>query len=110
MNITEGKAGRYHVLYLSGSSIGMEDRDLLRELLAGLIKKWNAVAVNLSKLAYVNSQFLSQLIMAQRELKKKQGKFAIVGANRSVLDLLRITSTDKAFTLFMDDKALAKTE
>ena len=105
MNFSIFRRGEYCILHIEGNSCSEKEREELNKKLTFLAEKETNLVVNVEKLKYGNSQILGQFLLTYKKMKKKNGYFALTGPTVSVRDLLRITSIDRVFPVFENEKA-----
>jgi anti-sigma B factor antagonist len=102
---TEEK-GRFTVIYLEESKIGVENiAKVKKDILDAVVSAKDAVIIDFSKVDYLDSSGMGMLLSLQ---KKSQGKeLRLCGLNDAVSNLLKLTKLDTIFKIYSTvDEAL----
>ena len=102
MELIVAKCEDYTVFKIDAGAVPDEEREPLTEKLREVVSGASKLLIDLSSLNYANSQFLGLLLFAHKAITKKKGKFALLCPKGRVLDLIRITSMIKVFTIYQD--------
>ena len=68
-------------------------------LILKAFQKCPNVILNFAGVMYISSAGLRALLIGQKTASSKGGKFMIINANESVLDVLRVTGLDKVLVI-----------
>ncbi|CAN5562844.1 hypothetical protein BH10BAC6_BH10BAC6_10280 [soil metagenome] len=77
------------------------------ELLILLQERIKAIIIDLSNVEFCDSQGLSALLLANRQMKESEGFVLLVGVNEHVRGLLRISQIEYLFEFFDTTEAAA---
>ena len=98
MTIEEVKDGDKIQLNIEGKVDVMSSNELQTEILKAFQKCPNVI-LNFAGVMYISSAGLRALLIGQKTASSKGGKFMIINANESVLDVLRVTGLDKVLVI-----------
>ncbi len=112
MDIREHRTGVVAVLELSGRLTVNDQPGLLKDTVAGAIQRGaRHVLLDLSRVGYIDSTRLGELIAAHITVSRTGGRLRLVGTPSRVLDLLTMAGLDGVFEQFAttDDAAATLT-
>lgn len=96
MDIGGRELNNFHVVELFGKIDRLKDSIVLKSYINTLLEKKPVnIALNLSKVTYLDSGALNVLIYAHNSLKKKNGVLVLIEPNEYVRDVLEVVGLDK---------------
>jgi anti-sigma B factor antagonist len=96
MNISGSEYKSYQVVELVGKIDRLKDSIVLKSHVNALLDKNHLnIALDLSKVTYLDSGALNVLIYAHNSLKKKNGLLVLIQPNEYVRDVLEVVGLDK---------------
>ena len=98
MTIEEIKGEGIVQLKVEGRIDAMTSTEFQNAILKAF-QKSNNVIVDMREVAYISSAGLRGLMIGQKTASSKGGKFTLINAGESVLEVLRVTGLDKAFDI-----------
>lgn len=105
MNISPSEYKNYQVVELVGKIDRLKDSIVLKSHINGLLDKGShLVALDLSKVTYLDSGALNVLIYAHNALKKRDGSLVLIQPNEYVKDVLEVVGLDKLVTIYTSDE------
>ena len=108
MELTEQKHGEVAVLTISGTATNAQEVAPIYEKVRLLINQGIVkVVVDLSQMKWLESSFLNVMTKSFKTLRDAGGDMILVGANRKIQKILRLTHLTRIFqTLDTVDQAL----
>jgi anti-anti-sigma factor len=101
MDIGGSEKGKFFVVDIVGKIDRLKDSIVLKSYINTLIEKGHvAVALNLSKVTYLDSGALNVLIYTNETLAKKKGLLALIEPNEYVKDVLEVVGLTKIVKIF----------
>jgi anti-sigma B factor antagonist len=94
MNINKSTSANTTVLSITGRIDTVTASDFLAELMPE-IDSGKSVRVDLSGVNYISSAGLRVFLAAQKEAKKRDCNFVLIGVIDEVMDVFKITGFDK---------------
>lgn len=98
MTIDESKSGDILQLNVHGKVDANASTEFQNEVLKAF-QKSKSVIVNLADVNYISSAGLRALLIGQKTANSKGGKFTIINANPSVIEILRVTGLEKVLSV-----------
>ena len=101
MDIGGGEKGSFFIIDIVGKIDRLKDSIVLKSYLNTVIEKglFN-VAIDLSKVTYLDSGALNVLIYGHDVLSKKGGKLVLIEPNEYVNDVLSVVGLNKLVTIY----------
>lgn len=96
------------ILQLSGKVIGDSVLQLKRTIEERIDSGANWLIIDLAEVPMMDSSALGTIIAAFLRLREKNGKLALLNAQKSILDVLAITKLDSLFEVYDDMQAALK--
>jgi anti-anti-sigma factor len=101
MEIGGSERGIYFVIDLSGKIDRLKDSIVLKSYINTLIEKGRVViALNLSKVTYLDSGALNVLLYSHDTVSKKGGRLVLVEPSEYVKDVLDVVGISKRVKIF----------
>lgn len=85
-------------LNVQGKVDAMSSTEFQNEVLKAFQKSSNVI-INFHDTTYVSSAGLRALLIGQKTAQSKGGKFTIINASESIVDVLRVTGLDKVLQI-----------
>ena len=105
MNISLSEYKGYEVVELVGKIDRLKDSIVLKSNLNSLLdKNTRNIALNLSKVTYLDSGALNVLIYAHNSLRKREGALVLIQPNEYVRDVLEVVGLDKLVKIYTSDE------
>jgi len=105
MNYTSSEYKGYEIVELVGKIDRLKDSITLKSHLNSLLEKnTRNVALNLSKVTYLDSGALNVLIYAHNSLRKREGALVLIQPNEYVRDVLEVVGLDKLVKIYPSDE------
>lgn len=93
------RIGSTLLVSLKGQFLGGEETDVLRHLLGGLPADVETVVVDLSKVSFVNSSFLSSLLAAHTACVRRGVQLVLASVNAQIREILALTHLDRVIQI-----------
>ena len=105
MKVTVRDIGKVAVVDLSGKITIGEGDVVLRERVSELLDggKQN-ILLNLSKVSYMDSAGIGELVACYKRAKEKSGIVKLLNPSGEVYDLLQLTKLEEVFETYKDEK------
>lgn len=105
MKVTVRDIGKVTVVDLSGKITIGEGDVVLRERVSELLEggKQN-ILLNLSKVSYMDSAGIGELVACYKRAKEKSGIVKLLNPSGKVYDLLQLTKLEEVFETYKDEK------
>jgi anti-anti-sigma factor len=105
MNISGSEHKGYQIVELVGKIDRLKDSIVLKSHVNTLLDKGHLqVALDLSKVTYLDSGALNVLIYAHNALKRKDGGLVLIQPNEYVRDVLEVVGLDKLVKIYTSDE------
>jgi len=105
MDIGGKDLNNFHIIELVGKIDRLKDSIVLKSYVNSLLEKEQVhIAMNLSKVTYLDSGALNVLIYTHNTVKKKNGALALIDPNEYVKDVLEVVGLDKLVTIYSTEK------
>lgn len=105
MNFSSTEYKGYEVVELVGKIDRLKDSIMLKSHLNALLdKNTRHVALDLSKVTYLDSGALNVLIYAHNALRKREGALVLIQPNEYVRDVLEVVGLDKLVKIYPTDE------
>jgi len=90
--------GGIGLVEVSGSLVGGEETDKLRQSVAGFIdRNYEKLVIDLSNVTYINSTGIGVLVSAQTSYSRKEWQIKISGLNKNINNIFVITKLTLVF-------------
>lgn len=101
MNISGSEFKEYQIVELVGKIDRLKDSIVLKSHINTLLdKNFTRVALDLSKVTYLDSGALNVLIYAHNALRKRDGQLVLIRPNEYVKDVLEVVGLDKLVKIY----------
>lgn len=100
--------GSVVIFDLSGNLEVSQQAKLKENLLKQIPTDAKQVALDLSKVQFIDSACLGALIAVTRVIRERGGDIRLVGMNEEVASIFRITRLDKVFSVFASTDEMMK--
>ncbi len=105
MNISSNEYRGYQMVELVGKIDRLKDSIVLKSNVNAMLdKNQRFVALNLSKVTYLDSGALNVLIYAHNALKKQEGALVLIQPNEYVRDVLEVVGLDRLVRIYSTDE------
>jgi anti-sigma B factor antagonist len=105
MNISGSEHKGYQVVELVGKIDRLKDSIVLKSHINSLLdRSLRHIALNLSKVTYLDSGALNVLIYAHNALKKRDGMLVLIQPNEYVKDVLEVVGLDRLVKIYPTDE------
>ncbi len=95
------QSGKIAVIEVKGSLVGDEDTDLFRAAVADFLEQGNkCLAINLTKVNYLNSSGIGAIIAAHASYARVGGEVRLAGPSNTVQNVLAVTRLIDVFEVF----------
>lgn len=84
----------------SGQFIGGDETEEIRNVLFELMVEYKDVVLDMERVTYVNSSFLSTLLSVQTAISRRGGKMVLAGLNGMLHNVLSTTGMDQIIKIF----------
>jgi len=109
MKFSTRKVGKIVVLDIEGKILLGEGDVEIKAAVDDLIKKGNKkVLLNLTKVPYIDSAGLGEIIRCFTALRRIGGSFKLLNPNARIIDLLNITNLLNVFDWYDDESSALK--
>lgn len=109
MELGGSEKGIFFVVDLAGKIDRLKDSIVLKSYINTLIEKGHvAIALNLSKVTYLDSGALNVFIYSHEALKKKGGQLALIEPSEYVNDVLEVVGLTKVVKIFPTQEEFAR--
>jgi len=110
LNVDYSRVGDYLVIELEGE-VDVYTAGKLRDAIKEKVEEGEyRIAVNLSKVAFLDSTGLGVLVGGLKRVNPYEGELTIICDNEKILRIFRITGLEKIFTIYPDARDLAGTQ
>ncbi|MDH3252642.1 MAG: STAS domain-containing protein [Ignavibacteria bacterium] len=90
--------GGIGLIEVSGSLVGGEETDKLRQSVAGFVdREYDKLIIDLGKVTYINSTGIGVLVAAQTSYSRKGWQIKICGLNKNIDNIFVITKLTLVF-------------
>lgn len=101
MDLGGSEKGIYFVVDIAGKIDRLKDSIVLKSYINTLVEKGHvAIALNLSKVTYLDSGALNVFIYCHETLKKKGGRLVLIEPSEYVRDVLEVLGLTKLVKIF----------
>jgi len=101
MELGGSEKGIYFVVDIIGKIDRLKDSIVLKSYVNSLMEKGRvAIALNLSKVTYIDSGALNVFIYSHETLSKKGGRLALIEPSEYVRDVLEVVGLTKVVKIF----------
>ena len=68
----------------------------------------SSLIVDMKDIFYMDSSGIGALVAGQKKMKAKNGKFALLNIHEDVMNVLKLATLDKFFTIYNTEKEIPK--
>jgi anti-anti-sigma factor len=105
MEIGGHELKNFHIVELMGKIDRLKDSIVLKSYINTLLEGTTTnIALNLSKVTYLDSGALNVLIYAHNTVKRRSGTLVLIEPNEYVRDVLEVVGLDKLVTIYATQK------
>ena len=105
MNIYTREKKEFHVLDIAGKINKIKDSVNLKIFINELLEKQiNKIAINLSKVSYLDSGALNVLIYSYNTLSKNNGTLVLIEPNEYVRDVCEVIGLDRIVKIYQTEE------
>ncbi len=105
MDIQSRDFQRFHIIDISGKIDRLKDSIVLKSYVNTLLdRNIHFVAMNLSKVTYLDSGALNVLIYCHNTLRKKNGSLVLIEPNEYVRDVLDVVGLNKLVRIYSTEE------
>ena len=98
MNLTHRNQEGVHIIYPEGKiTLGDGDQELGEAVRTVLEQGARKIIINLSKVSYLDSSGVGELVGCYTSIKNKSGELRICGMNSRIFNLITMTSLHSVF-------------
>lgn len=106
MDIEFRDHGEHKVVEVSGE-VDLYNVSELKKALFSVTDGSNpSVIVDMKNVNYMDSSGIGALVAGQKKMKAHSGKFALMNIHEDVLNILKLATLDKFFTIYEDEEDL----
>lgn len=106
MDITFSDHGEHKIVSVKGEVDLYNVSELKKQLFTVTDGSCPSVVVDMKDVNYMDSSGIGALVAGQKKMKAHSGKFALMNIKDDVLNILKLATLDKFFTIFNDDSEL----
>jgi anti-sigma B factor antagonist len=105
MKASVRQIGKVAIVDLSGKiTIGDGDVVLRERVMELLDNGQHSIVLNLSKVSYMDSAGIGELVACYKRAKEKDGMVKLLNPSGKVFDLLQLTKLEEVFETYRDEK------
>jgi anti-sigma B factor antagonist len=106
MDIEFRDHGEHKIVEVSGEVDLYNVSELKKALFSVTDGSNSSVIVDMRNVNYMDSSGIGALVAGQKKMKAHSGKFALINIHEDVLNILKLATLDKFFTIYEDDEDL----
>ncbi|MCX7677793.1 MAG: STAS domain-containing protein [Spirochaetes bacterium] len=106
MEIEVKDVGEHKVIVVSGEIDLYNVSDLKKVLFSVTDGTYPSVVVDMKNVNYMDSSGIGALVAGQKKMKAHGGKFSLLNIHEDVLNILRLATLDKFFTIIESEDDL----
>ena len=106
MEIELKDIGEHKVISVSGEVDLYNVSELKRALFSVTDGSYSSVVVDLKDVNYMDSSGIGALVAGQKKMRAHNGKFALINIHDDVLNILKLATLDRFFTIYEDENDL----
>ncbi len=105
MDLGGSKSGSFFIVSIAGKIDRLKDSIVLKSFLNTALEKGDVnIAINLSKVTYLDSGALNVLIYGHNAAAKKGGTLVLIEPNEYVNDVLSVAGLDQMVKIYPNEK------
>jgi anti-sigma B factor antagonist len=106
VNIEFRDIGEHKIIDVSGE-VDLDNVSELKKALFSITDgQHNSVIVDMKKVNYMDSSGIGALVAGMKKMKAHNGKFALMNIHDDVLNILKLATLDKFFTIYDSEDEL----
>lgn len=98
--------GEHKVISISGEVDLYNVSELKKALFSVTDGSYSSVVVDLKDVNYMDSSGIGALVAGQKKMRAHNGKFALINIHDDVLNILKLATLDKFFTIYGSEEDL----
>ncbi|MBP8179342.1 MAG: STAS domain-containing protein [Spirochaetes bacterium] len=106
MEIELKDIGEHKVISVSGEVDLYNVSELKKALFSVTDGSYSSVVVDLKDVNYMDSSGIGALVAGQKKMRAHNGKFALINIHDDVLNILKLATLDRFFTIYEDENDL----
>jgi len=106
MEIELKDIGEHKVISVSGEVDLYNVSELKKALFSVTDGTYSSVVVDLKDVNYMDSSGIGALVAGQKKMRAHNGKFALINIHDYVLNILKLATLDRFFTIYEDENDL----
>lgn len=106
MEIEFKDIGEHKVISISGEVDLYNVSELKKALFSVTDGSYSSVVVDLKDVNYMDSSGIGALVAGQKKMRAHNGKFALINIHDDVLNILKLATLDKFFTIYKSEEDL----
>ncbi len=106
MEIEFKDIGEHKVISVSGEVDLYNVSELKKALFSVTDGSYSSVVIDLKDVNYMDSSGIGALVAGQKKMRAHNGKFALVNIHDDVLNILKLATLDKFFTIYENEEDL----
>ncbi|HOJ29620.1 MAG: STAS domain-containing protein [Spirochaetes bacterium] len=106
MEIEFKDIGEHKVISISGEVDLYNVSELKKALFSVTDGSYSSVVVDLKDVNYMDSSGIGALVAGQKKMRAHNGKFALMNIHDDVLNILKLATLDKFFTIYESEEDL----
>ncbi|MEW6526742.1 MAG: STAS domain-containing protein [Spirochaetota bacterium] len=106
MEIEFKDIGEHKVISVSGEVDLYNVSELKKALFSVTDGSYSSVVVDLKDVNYMDSSGIGALVAGQKKMRAHNGKFALMNIHDDVLNILKLATLDKFFTIYESEEDL----
>ena len=106
MEIKFKNINEHKIIEVSGEVDLYNVSDLKKALFSLTDGEHRSVIVDMKGVNYMDSSGIGALVAGQKKMKSHNGKFGLMNLHDDVLNILKLATLDKFFTIYEDENSL----
>jgi anti-anti-sigma factor len=106
MEIELKDIGEHKVISVSGEVDLYNVSELKKALFSVTDGSYSSVVVDLKDVNYMDSSGIGALVAGQKKMRAHNGKFALINIHDDVLNILKLATLDRFFSIYEDENDL----
>ncbi len=106
MEIEFKDIGEHKIIQVSGEVDLYNVSDLKKSLFSITDGQYKSVVIDMQYVNYMDSSGIGALVAGQKKMKAHNGKFALMNIHDDVLNILKLATLDRFFTIYETDDDL----
>ena len=106
MEIELKDIGEHKVISVSGEVDLYNVSELKKALFSVTDGTYSSVVVDLKDVNYMDSSGIGALVAGQKKMRAHNGKFSLINIHDDVLNILKLATLDRFFTIYEDENDL----